>query len=317
MESRLIGTDEAGYGPNLGPLVISATQWETPEGLCDGLLWDALEPAVSQTGPHEGRLHIADSKQVYSPGRGLAELERSVLSLLALLGEQPPTLSELRRCVTLWRQPEADEFAAAWYTDEDVSLPVVVACDAVAIGADRLAATLSSAGVRLIAIRSDVMSESRFNRWTNAAGSKGAVLTEATLALAGSLVPWGSTEAALVLCDKHGGRNRYAGVLSQLANDGFVATQEESRDRSAYRVGKAEFRFETRAERHLPVAAASMVSKYLRELSMLAFNQFWQRHQPDLKPTKGYPQDAVRYRAAIAETQARLGIVDDTLWRNR
>ena len=29
----LIGTDEAGYGPNLGPLVISATVWEAPDGV--------------------------------------------------------------------------------------------------------------------------------------------------------------------------------------------------------------------------------------------------------------------------------------------
>ncbi len=31
----VIGTDEAGYGPNLGPLVISATLWETPDELDD------------------------------------------------------------------------------------------------------------------------------------------------------------------------------------------------------------------------------------------------------------------------------------------
>ncbi len=29
----LIGTDEAGYGPNYGPLVVSATVWEIDDGL--------------------------------------------------------------------------------------------------------------------------------------------------------------------------------------------------------------------------------------------------------------------------------------------
>ena len=32
----LIGTDEAGYGPNLGPLVVAATIWRTSEG-ADGV----------------------------------------------------------------------------------------------------------------------------------------------------------------------------------------------------------------------------------------------------------------------------------------
>ena len=27
---RLVGMDEAGYGPNLGPLVVAATAWDTP-----------------------------------------------------------------------------------------------------------------------------------------------------------------------------------------------------------------------------------------------------------------------------------------------
>ena len=33
----LIGTDEAGYGPNLGPLVISATVWQVPDGVRGGM----------------------------------------------------------------------------------------------------------------------------------------------------------------------------------------------------------------------------------------------------------------------------------------
>ena len=143
------------------------------------------------------------------------------------------------------------------------------------------------------------------------------MLTEATLAVAASLWQSGTNLPTLVLCDKHGGRNRYAAVLSALTPDGFVATQREGREQSVYRVGTAEFRFEVRAERHLPVAVASMVSKYVREVSMAAFNAYWQRHQPDLRPTKGYPQDAARFRDEIAATQQRLQLADDLVWRKR
>jgi len=58
-----------------------------------------------------------------------------------------------------------------------------------------------------------------------------------------------------------------------------------------------------------------MASKYLREMAMRAFNQFWCDRVPGLQPTAGYPQDAKRFRADIAETQKRLHIEDRILWR--
>ena len=38
----LIGTDEAGYGPNLGPLTVAATAWSLPDGVEPQDLWDEL-----------------------------------------------------------------------------------------------------------------------------------------------------------------------------------------------------------------------------------------------------------------------------------
>ena len=72
-----------------------------------------------------------------------------------------------------------------------------------------------------------------------------------------------------------------------------------------------------KAEVNFPVALASLVCKYVRELSMHAFNQFWSEQVPGLKPTAGYPLDAVRFKQDIAEAQKRLGITDDVLWRER
>jgi hypothetical protein len=60
-----------------------------------------------------------------------------------------------------------------------------------------------------------------------------------------------------------------------------------------------------------------MVSKYLRELAMEAFNAFWAEQVPNLAPTAGYPQDAVRFRAEIAKKQLELGIEDAVLWRKK
>ena len=43
----LIGTDEAGYGPNLGPLVISASVWEVPDGIGGEELYEHLADVIT------------------------------------------------------------------------------------------------------------------------------------------------------------------------------------------------------------------------------------------------------------------------------
>ena len=52
---------------------------------------------------------------------------------------------------------------------------------------------------------------------------------------------------------------------------------------------------------HLPVALASMVAKYVRELSMARFNRYWCGRVPELKPTAGYSTDARRWLDEMRE----------------
>jgi hypothetical protein len=82
-------------------------------------------------------------------------------------------------------------------------------------------------------------------------------------------------------------------------------------------MGRIEFCFRTRAEELLPVALSSMVSKYLREVLMHQFNEFWATHVPGLKPTQGYPVDARRFRDEIAEAARVLQLSEVQFWRNR
>jgi hypothetical protein len=69
--------------------------------------------------------------------------------------------------------------------------------------------------------------------------------------------------------------------------------------------------------RSLPVALASMLSKYLRELHMAVFNEFWRERRPQLKPTAGYAVDARRFLSDIAVLRKDLEIEDGMLIRNR
>src|SRR5204863_9607642 len=78
-----------------------------------------------------------------------------------------------------------------------------------------------------------------------------------------------------------------------------------------------EFRFQPKDERHLPTVLASMTAKYLRELAMLPFNVFWQRHIPELKATAGYYNDAQRFFTEIQTARRRLKIAPRLVWRER
>jgi len=93
----VVGIDEAGYGPHLGPLVVAAAAIEFPgDALPYPDLWDALRDHVhKRPGGANGRVVICDSKVAYTSRGNLAILERTVLGFLAAGGLGPRSLAEL------------------------------------------------------------------------------------------------------------------------------------------------------------------------------------------------------------------------------
>ncbi len=80
-----VGVDEAGYGPNLGPLVMTVIACRVPRP--KSCLWRHMRRAVRRQGEDDdGRLLVADSKVVFSQAKGLHALESSVLGFLSGLG---------------------------------------------------------------------------------------------------------------------------------------------------------------------------------------------------------------------------------------
>jgi ribonuclease HII len=76
-------------------------------------------------------------------------------------------------------------------------------------------------------------------------------------------------------------------------------------------------RFEVDSEsRHMPVALASMISKYTRELLMSRFQAWFLHHAPAVRPTAGYAADAKRFWQEIQPHLAALAIDPHRLARS-
>ena len=74
--------------------------------------------------------------------------------------------------------------------------------------------------------------------------------------------------------------------------------------------------FQTEAEQqHMPVALASMLAKYARELMMDRFNRYFTAHLPHIAPTAGYGSDAKRFWQEVHPECARMKINPTTLRR--
>ncbi|HKI35528.1 MAG TPA: hypothetical protein VKA46_26970 [Gemmataceae bacterium] len=316
----VIGIDEAGYGPNLGPFVMTAVALRVPDDPAGADLWQRLAAAVRRdTDPDDGRLLVADSKVVYSAARGLRPLETAVLAAHRPEGDGSLVLE--RYVQGLYPSSCAGLRRECWYSGT-TPLPVATeaACSAEARG--RFAEACRGAGVTCGLVRGVVICAEQFNALTAAAGSKGAVLSHGLAELVRECWRLDGDEPLTFFIDKHGGRNTYAALLQDAVPEGMVLAHHESMARSVYSVAGVKravrWTFQPRADaEHFSVALASMVSKYVREVLMGEFNRFWQGQVPGLKPTAGYPGDARRFYEAIRPAAEGLGIAEAALWRQK
>lgn len=310
----VVGIDEAGYGPNLGPLVQAAIALHLPEDDPGG--WEALKPVVRRA--HEkpdGRLLIDDSKKVYTRG-GLEALERGVW---AISGAEPT-----RVCDYLWSgdelPPWGEDLSAECWFDGDDLLPLHIDAEAEWSASEPVRTALGGRWTGDYR----VVPAPQFNRVVDASGSKATVLSRGLIDLVTSLTGAirDDGEPLLFLCDKQGGRNFYAGIVQEAFPMGWVVAERESADESRYRIEQLSravtIVFRPRADGDsVAVALASMVCKYLREVCMRQFNRFWAAHVPGLAPTAGYPLDAKRFYAAIQPAMVKLRLTADQVWRKK
>jgi len=313
----LAGIDEAGYGPTLGPLVVTSVAFRVPTPDVD--LWETLHPAVTRCGRSriDGAIPVDDSKKLYNSSRSLKRLERSVLAFAQPAPPLPCSLDDWLPAVGF-----ASTDALPWYATPESTLPAEADTDDVAGAADRLTDRMRQAGIGLLSVRVAPCFTAELNALFDRLDNKALALFFIAGRLLRSL--WDATDGddVHVVVDRHGGRKHYAPLLQALFADQWVTIVEERPKRSTYRIQSGSrmmhVSFQQSADaRHMPVALASMFSKYVRELFMRQLNRFWSSHLPTLAPTAGYPQDAARFLAEIAPCRQHLDIPDRVLVRSR
>ena len=315
-----IGVDEAGLGPKVGPLVISAAVFrfhEPPEKQ----LWWHLSGVVSRAGSRRRRaLVVDDSKRVYSPQKGLGQLEESVLAFLGAAGLEVPVLGELLEAVSVSRRRWTERYP--WYQGAELGLPRTARGLGARQKSERLRQALAKRGVELVGTWSLIAHPREYNRVMERAGSKSTGHFGLVARLIQRVLPLSGEEETTIVCDKLGGRQNYGPLIGRFFRGSAIRIQEESRGRSRYQVRWRGRRFglafmRDGDQRCFEVALASMQSKYLRELHMELFNAYWQAQLPGLKPTAGYGRDGLRFVREVEPKLEELGLDRDALVRAR
>ena len=317
----LAGIDEAGFGPLLGPLVVSATAFSVEPALLGADLWQVLGKSVGKSRKHlAGRLLIADSKKAYNRSEGLGHLERTSLAVLDCMGKRPAELAEL-----LWQLcPDCLPRLAGYPWHQDLQQ-----CGLAAESAERRIATkvfsedLRAHGAAMVHLRTCCLDVAYFNRMVHNVRNKAQVLFIAvTQLIQGVLNEFPGESSIHIHVDRQGGRAHYREHLLRSFPDMELAVVQEDEKCSIYEMhgGPRAVRltFEVEADdRYLPVSLASMVSKYIRELLMDQMNVYFGKLDAGLRPTAGYWQDGQRFVRELRARLPHLAIDDGRLIRCR
>lgn len=323
---HILGIDEAGLGPILGPLTIGHAAFSLPDALsADALLkfdlWAALglgrEPSERKKRPV-----VCDSKTLYTPARGLKPLEEEMLCWLSLQGREPADFTPFWQayCPLAREKPGFYD----WYADAPAPFPIRADVARMKLRAQPLARAMETSGISLQALGVTPVFEGELNRALDRLGNKSRAEFESITRVIGHF--WKQFGQLAVLCDRQGGRERYGRALAREFPEAEVRVIFESPKISSYELHVpgvdgdprlfAAF-IEKGEQDHLPVALASMAAKYLREISMHQFNAWFGRHDPSLKPTAGYYTDGRRWLDDTAGLRAAIGIDDARLVRQK
>jgi ribonuclease HII len=315
------GIDEAGYGPMFGPLCVGASVfvlegYDPANGAPD--MWSILKRCVCKTKRDaKKRIAVNDSKKLKSGStrKGLLHLERGVLSFLATMQKHEPFENDTQFFETI----HCDTSTEPW-CNEVTALPYSMDKQLLAFDAAVLCRGLAKANVRCELLSCTSVDAAKYNKRTEHA-SKAALNFSIAMHHVDTIIKQWPNEHPRIMVDRHGGRIQYRNDLQLCWPQAQIQVLAESSELSRYRIqidsSFCTITFASKSdEKHLPVALASMVAKYTRELMMVRFNNYFSNLLPELKPTAGYVQDGRRFLKEIEPLLAKKGIKRELLVRS-
>jgi ribonuclease HII len=327
----IVGVDEAGYGPSMGPLTVCATMWRVPESLCVEEMSRQLEPEIQPRPlqPTSNHVPIGDSKRIHREPYAKEGLALGAQFLVSILNQ--PVVENAADCAANWESVLEKICADDWLRVRALPCYAAPGSRASLYFAPETSSIyqaafrkLSQCDLKLVALEMRILDESEFNRKIDTIGNKSTLLSETTLFLVREMLLRHATmgECVEVYCDKHGGRNRYQSMLCHCFDQAWFSIETEGQSQSRYRTTwrdiAMQIQFQVGGDTLFPSAAASMMAKWTREWMMDRLNSFWAARFPiGIKPTAGYYVDAVRFANQIQGELSKLKWDRDQWWRKK
>lgn len=310
-----------------GPLVISRSTFILnqiePNPFEPPALWSLLRSAIcKKPNDKKRRLAVNDSKLLYNPVYSFKHLERGVLSFLSASEIIPNNLNDLLKKLAF--DELSHRIQHDWYFSPqgEPKVPFLLSLSQLERPKQRLHNALLKSSVHFADLKAAVVFEDRFNQMVKSKGTKAGCAWSFVSGHLESIWSQFGEYHPFVAVDRQGGRKNYQSLLESKFAPAAVTTLHESSQKSFYMVTcgyrQMFIQIQVNSEKHhLPVALASMVSKYIRELLMKRFQNFWSLYAPNIKPTSGYFGDGRRFLEEIQPLIKEMNIDPENFIRCR
>jgi ribonuclease HII len=303
----LVGVDENGLGPRLGPLVVTSVEARAVDDAAAKIACSRPRGKLKERLDDSKKLvSYADSSLGEAWARAFIRDTSTPEELLhALLADPPETLRSF--C------PQ-DHVGQCWDAATETFRAEEAMVDEVRADLDRLAAK----GLRIERVRVALVC----TKVINDRAARGQTRFEVDLHTMEKLVlaiREESSEDVRAFCGKVGGYDRYSASFGPLSGR-LHAVVEEGRARSTYRfpgIGEISFVRDADATNML-VSLASLVGKWARDLVMARIVRYHRAEDPSLPDASGYHDPvSTRFIDSSRLTRRKRGVPDECFERRR